>query len=121
VLKTFMHGRHKEHLVLGPCDQESVVGPQIEHCANFSMTQSRSLSFSLSYIFIYIYIYIHGGTKMHLGAFTTGLSFFAECRRHSAKTILHSAKNARRTVYRQQPLCRVLFVGHSAKILPSAV
>jgi hypothetical protein len=34
--------------------------------------------------------------------------------------VLHSAKNARRTVHRQQPLCRVLFVGHSAKTLPSA-
>jgi hypothetical protein len=46
---------------------------------------------------------------------TTGHSSFAECLRHSAKAILHSAKDARRTVHRQQPLCRVLFVGHSAK------
>jgi hypothetical protein len=26
------------------------------------------------------------------GRFTTGIAFFAECLRHSAKTILHSAK-----------------------------
>jgi hypothetical protein len=42
------------------------------------------------------------------------------CSKHTAKAILHSAKNARRTVHRQQHLCRVLFVGHSAKTLPSA-
>jgi hypothetical protein len=42
------------------------------------------------------------------------------CLRHTAKAILHSAKNARRTVHRQQPLCQVLFVRHSAKTLPSA-
>ena len=35
--------------------------------------------------------------------------------------VLHSAKNARRTVHRQQLLCRVLFVGHSTKTLPSAI
>jgi hypothetical protein len=71
---------------------------------------------------------------------TTGHSSFAECqcRRHSAKAILHSAKTilhsakvlpsvtlgkerSRWTIHRQQPLCRVLFVGHSTKNLPSVI
>jgi hypothetical protein len=30
--------------------------------------------------------------------------------------VLHSAKKARRTVHRQRLLCRVLFIGHSAKM-----
>jgi hypothetical protein len=34
--------------------------------------------------------------------------------------VLHSAKRARQTAHRQRPLCRVLFIGHSAKTLPSA-
>jgi hypothetical protein len=40
---------------------------------------------------------------------TTGIAFFAECLRHSAKTISHSAKNTRQIFYRQRVLCRVLF------------
>jgi hypothetical protein len=44
---------------------------------------------------------------------TTGIGRFAEF-------LKHSAKRARRTVHRQRPLCRVLFIGHSAKTLPSA-
>jgi hypothetical protein len=35
---------------------------------------------------------------------TTGIAFFAECLRHSAKAILHSA-----IFHRQRVLCRVLF------------
>jgi hypothetical protein len=66
-------------------------------------------------------IYTINSTLSDFGSCTTGHSSFAECLRHSAKTILHSAKNTRRTVHRQQPFCRVLFVGHSAKNLPSAI
>ena len=46
---------------------------------------------------------------------TTGFRFFAECLRHSAKANLHSAKNTRQKIDRQSPLCRVSFIGHSAK------
>ena len=49
---------------------------------------------------------------------TTGLSGFAECQGHSAKPNLHSAKNTRQINCRQRRLCRVSFVGHSAKPLP---
>jgi hypothetical protein len=41
---------------------------------------------------------------------TNGLAFFVECLRHSAKIILHSAKDTRQTFYRQTILCRVLFL-----------
>jgi hypothetical protein len=34
--------------------------------------------------------------------------------------VSHSTNRARRTVYRQRLLCRELFIGHSAKTLPSA-
>jgi hypothetical protein len=34
--------------------------------------------------------------------------------------VTHSAKRARHTVHRQSLLCRVLFLGHSAKTLPNA-
>jgi hypothetical protein len=34
--------------------------------------------------------------------------------------VLHSAKDTRKRKYRQRGLCRVHFVGHSAKPLPSA-
>jgi hypothetical protein len=34
--------------------------------------------------------------------------------------VSHSAKRARHTVHRQSLLCRVLFLGHSTKTLPSA-
>ena len=44
---------------------------------------------------------------------TTRFPFFAECPRHSAK-------NTRRNFSRQSRLCRVSFIGHSAKVLPSA-
>jgi hypothetical protein len=40
---------------------------------------------------------------------TTGLAFFVECLKHSAKAILHLAKNTLQTFYRQRVLCRVLF------------
>jgi hypothetical protein len=52
--------------------------------------------------------------------------FFAKCLRHSAKAILqslklvlHSVNNTQQTFYRQNILCRILFLRHSAKILPS--
>jgi hypothetical protein len=51
-------------------------------------------------------------SEPYCSATTTGHSSFAECLRHSAKPRKHSGKNARRTVHRQRPLCRVLFVGH---------
>ena len=60
---------------------------------------------------------------------TTGFRFFAECLRHSAKAKLHSAKalpsaalgkEHTAKIDRQSLLCRVSFVGHSAKALPSA-
>jgi hypothetical protein len=50
--------------------------------------------------------YVH--SFMHV-ATTTGIAFFAECLRHSTKTILHSAKNTRQIFHRQRVLCRVLF------------
>jgi hypothetical protein len=53
-------------------------------------------------------------------ASTTGIERVAECLKHSTKPKKHSAKRARRTVHRQRLLCRVLFIGHSAKALPSA-
>jgi hypothetical protein len=40
---------------------------------------------------------------------TTGLTFFAECLRHSVKAILHSANNTRQTFYRQRVHYRLLF------------
>ena len=63
----------------------------------------------------------------------TGYRRFAECRRHSVKPKKHSAKGlpsvtlgkgfaecyTRQTLYRQTLVCRVFFVGHSAKTLPS--
>jgi hypothetical protein len=45
---------------------------------------------------------------------TTGITFFVECLRHSTKPFY-----TRQTVYRQRVLCRVLFIGHWAKTLPS--
>jgi hypothetical protein len=48
-------------------------------------------------------------------AATTGISFFAESLKHSAKPRNHSANKAWRTVHRQRLLCRVVFIGHSAK------
>jgi hypothetical protein len=44
---------------------------------------------------------------------TIGIDDFAEC-------LKHSAKRARHTVHRESLLFRVLFLGHSAKTLPSA-
>jgi hypothetical protein len=61
--------------------------------------------------------------------FTTEIDGFAECLKHSAKPwkhsqtlcrVSHSAKRDRHTVHRQSLLCRVLFLGHSTKALPSA-
>jgi hypothetical protein len=46
---------------------------------------------------------------------TTRNGRFAECPKHSAKPQKHSAKKAWQTVYRQSLICRVLFLGHSAK------
>jgi hypothetical protein len=40
--------------------------------------------------------------------------------RQSLCRVLHSAKDTRKRKYRQRRLCRVHFVGHSAKPLPSA-
>jgi hypothetical protein len=54
-----------------------------------------------------LYIYERREYKIY----TTGIAFFAECLRHSAKAILHSAKNTRQIFYRQRVLCRVLFFG----------
>jgi hypothetical protein len=51
---------------------------------------------------------------------TTGTAAFAECQslkntRQRLWRVSHSAKKARHTVHRQSLLCRVLFLGHSAK------
>ena len=60
---------------------------------------------------------------------TIGNRHFAECLRHSAKPeihsqrhcrVPHSAKGTRQKINRQRNICRVLFVGHSTKPLPSA-
>jgi hypothetical protein len=42
------------------------------------------------------------------------------CTRQSLCRVQHSAKSRRQKVSRQRFLCRVLFIGHSAKTLPSA-
>jgi hypothetical protein len=49
------------------------------------------------------------------GGSTTRFAGFAECPKHSAKPQKHSAKKAPHTVHRQSLLCRVFFLGHSAK------
>jgi len=69
--------------------------------------------------FLAIEVHIDRGLSEHPAKFiyikyipltyTTGFSFFAECLSHSAKADIHSAKGA----------CRVHFIGHSAKALPS--
>jgi hypothetical protein len=46
---------------------------------------------------------------------TTGNSCFAKCLKNSAKPVKHSAKKVRQTVYQQRLVCRVLFIGRSAK------
>ena len=51
---------------------------------------------------------------------TTGFRLFAECLRsdytwQSLCRVRHSAKNTRQKIDRQSPLCRVSFIGHSAK------
>ena len=51
---------------------------------------------------------------------TTGFRFFAEClrpdcTRQSLCRVRYSAKNTRQKIDRQSPLCRVSFIGHSAK------
>ena len=42
------------------------------------------------------------------------------CTRQSLCLVRHSAKNTRQKFDRQSPLCRVSFIGHSAKVLPTA-
>ena len=42
------------------------------------------------------------------------------CTRQSVCRVQHSAKSLRQKISRQRFLCRVLFIGHSAKTLPSA-
>ena len=42
------------------------------------------------------------------------------CTRQSLCRVQHSAKSLRQKISRQRFLCRVLFIGHSAKTLPSA-
>jgi len=42
------------------------------------------------------------------------------CTRQSLCPVQHSAKSIRQKISRQRFLCRVLFIGHSAKTLPSA-
>ena len=42
------------------------------------------------------------------------------CTRQSLCRVRHSAKNTRQKNDRQSPLCRVSFIGHSAKALPRA-
>jgi hypothetical protein len=60
---------------------------------------------------------------------TTGIQCFAECLWHSAKTFLHSAKALPSVTLGKEhtakftsakALCRVFFIGHSAKTLLSA-
>ena len=43
-----------------------------------------------------------------------------DCTRQSLCRVRHSAKKTRQKIDRQSPLCRVSFIGHSAKALPSA-
>jgi hypothetical protein len=60
---------------------------------------------------------------------TTGIAFFAECLRHSANAILHSAKALPSVTLGKKHSAKILsakgslpsaFFGHSAKTLPSA-
>jgi hypothetical protein len=60
--------------------------------------------------------------------FTTGITFFAECLRHSANAILHSAKPLPSVTLDKEYSANILsaksslpstFFGHSTKTLPS--
>ena len=44
----------------------------------------------------------------------------SNCTRQSLYQVRHSAKNTRQKINRQSPICRVSFIGHSAKALPRA-
>jgi hypothetical protein len=64
----------------------------------------------------------------HMSLFTIGICCFVKCFSHSIKSEKHSVnslssvtlgKKSWRNVHQQRLFCRVLFIGHSAKVLSS--